>query len=280
MKIKITADSSCDLSEDLLSRHNISMLPLYIMKGNSDFKDGLEIKPADIFAHVAAGGALCSTSAINEEDYVRYFNEYRKEYDAIVHLNIGSGFSSCHQNALAAAKKVDGVYVIDSENLSAGTGYLAVKAAKLAESGMTPENIVKEISALRSKIEVSFVIDNLEYLKKGGRCSSIMAFGANLLSIKPCIEVIRGNMTVGKKYRGSFLKCIVQYIEERLSGRTDLDPEQIFVTHSICPDEAVSAAKAAVRKFGNFKEVFDTDAGCTVSSHCGPNTLGIIFSTK
>ena len=278
MKIKITADSSCDLSEELLQRYQISMLPLYIIKGTSDYKDGIEIKPADIFAHVASGGELCSTSAINVEDYIRYFRQYRKDYDYVIHLNLGSGFSSCYRNACAAAEEVDHVYIIDSENLSSGTGYLAVKAAMLAQSGMTPEAIVEEICRLRKKVEVSFVIDKLDYLKKGGRCSSVMAFGANLLNIKPCIEVVDGAMTVVKKYRGSFRKCVLQYIRERLEGRNDLVPELMFITHSACPKELITAVWNESDNYARFDSRYITEAGCTISSHCGPNTLGIIFA--
>ena len=278
MKIKITADSSCDLSEELLQRYQISMLPLYIIKGTSDYKDGLEIKPADIFAHVATGGELCSTSAINVQDYIRYFRKYREDFDYVIHLNIGSGFSSCYRNACAAAEEVDQVYIIDSENLTTGTGYLAIQAALLAESGVTPNEIVEEICRLRGKIEVSFVIDKLDYLKKGGRCSSVTAFGANLLNIKPCIEVVHGAMTVGKKYRGPFQKCVLQYIKDRLEGRTDLKPDLMLITHAACPKELVKAVQDTADQYARFRSRYVTEAGCTVSSHCGPNTLGIIFA--
>ena len=281
MKIKITADSTCDLSPELVKKYDIEITPLYIIKEGQAYKDMKEIVPKDIFDHVKAGGAITSTSAVNVDDYIGYFKPFAEEYDAVIHLDISADFSSCYQNACIAAKEYGNVYVVDTRNLSTGSGLLVLEAAELAAQGETPENIVKALNDLTSKVEASFVIDKLDYLRKGGRCSALAALGANLLSLRPCIEVKGGKMGVGKKYRGTFEKCIMQYVKERLEGRTDLNTKRIFITHP--PFEyhgLVDAVRKEIGKYAKFDEVLETNAGCTVSSHCGPGTLGILFIRK
>ena len=281
MKIKITADSTCDLSPELVSKYDIEILPLYIIKDGSAYKDTKEISPQDIFDHVSKGGAITSTSAVNVDDYIGYFKTFSEEYDAVIHLDISADFSSCYQNACIAAKEYDNVYVVDTRNLSTGSGLLVLEAAELAEKGESAENIAKALTDLTSKVEASFVIDKLDYLRKGGRCSALAALGANLLSLRPCIEVKEGKMGVGKKYRGVFQKCIMQYVKERLEGRTDINTKRIFITHP--PFEypgLVDAVRQEIGKYIQFDEILETNAGCTVSSHCGPGTLGILFMRK
>ena len=216
MRVKIISDSTCDLSPALLERYDIAVTPLCVIKDGKDFHDGVDITPADIFAHVDGGGDLCSTSAVSQYEYGEMFARYANEYDAVVQITIGANFSCCYQNACAAAQEYENVFVVDSENLSTGQGLLVVAAAKLAEQGLSGAEIAERVRALAPKVEASFLIERLDYMRKGGRCSAVAALGANLLHLKPCIEVRNGKMAVCKKYRGSFEKCIRQYVKERL----------------------------------------------------------------
>ena len=255
MNIKITADSTCDLSEELVKKYDIEILPLYIVKDGKSYKDGVEITPSDIFEHVKAGGALTSTAAVNVADYIDAFTPLSKEYDAVIHVDISADFSSCYQNACIAAENFDNVYIIDSRNLSTGSGLVVLRAAEMAQAGESPEDIVKAMNALTSKVEASFVIEKLDFLRKGGRCSALAALGANLLSLRPCIEVKDGKMSVGKKYRGKYAACIEKYITERLSGRDDIDYKRIFITHSPSDKEIIDIAHKTVKKLGKFEEI-------------------------
>lgn len=280
MKIKISSDSTCDLSKEYVEAHNVGILPLVVVKDGESFRDGVDITPEVIFAHVNGGGALCSTSAANVNDYMELFEEYKKEYDAVIHINIGSGFSSSHQNARLAAEDFENVYVVDSMNLSTGHGLVVVEAVKMAEAGMEPEKIYEALNDLAPRVEASFVLDRLDYMVKGGRCSAVAALGASLLQLKPCIEVVDGKMGVCKKYRGSYEKALGNYVKDRLKDREDIEMERIFVTHTETPQEVVESVKATVKEYKNFEIMEETVAGCTVSCHCGPNTLGVLFIRK
>ena len=280
MNIKIISDSTCDLSRDLLAQKDISLFPLVVVKDNVSYKDGVDIFPADIFAHVAAGGALCSTSAGNVGDYADMFAAYAREYDAVIHISLGSGFSSTHQNACLAASEFDNVYCVDSMNLSTGQGFIVLKAKAMAEAGMEAKQIVEELNKLTPKVEASFLVDKLDYLAKGGRCSSVAALGANLLNLKPCIEVKNGKMCVVKKYRGNYAKCLANYVKDRLSNREDIDRDTLFVTYTTVSDDCRKAVFDAVHSCEPFETLYETTAGCTVSCHCGPSTLGVLFMKK
>ena len=280
MKIKILSDSTCDLSAQLLEQYQITLAPLTVVKGDEQFKDGVTITPADIFAHVAAGGALCSTAAVSIGEYVELFETYAHDYDGVIHINIGSGFSACHQNATLAAQEFDNVRCVDSMNLSTGQGLVVLKACRLVQEGLDLDSIVNILQEYVHKVEASFVVDKLDYLVKGGRCSSAAALGANLLNLKPCIEVRDGKMTVVKKYRGNYAKCLASYVKERLSGREDLDAENLFVTHTVVSEECRIAVQAALTEYDCFANTYNTTAGCTISCHCGPGTLGILFVRK
>ena len=280
MRVKIISDSTCDLSPELLERYDIAITPLCVIKDGKEFHDGVDITPADIFTHVDGGGELCSTAAVSQFEYTQMFTRYAKEYDEVVQINIGSNFSCCYQNACLAAQEFDNVFVVDSGNLSTGQGLLVVAAAKFAQQGVSGIEIAERVRALVPKVETSFLIDRLDYMRKGGRCSTVAALGANLLKLKPCIEVREGKMSVCKKYRGSFEKCIRQYVKERLDGRDDIAPELAFITHAAADANVVAAAKEEAAQYGSFETVEETQAGCTVSCHCGPNTLGILFVRK
>lgn len=280
MNIKIISDSTCDLSPEQLKANNITLARLTVIKGDEQFTDGNTIVPADIFAHVAAGGALCSTSAYSVGDYQELFGQYADKYDGIIHINIGSGFSSCHQNACIAAEDFPNVRVIDSMNLSTGQGHVVLEACRLAKSCGSLDEIVEKLNAFAPKVEASFLLDRLDYMVKGGRCSSVVALGANLLNLKPCIEVKDGKMVVVKKYRGKYEKCLANYVKDRLADREDIDRGELFLTYTPVSDECLTAVKDTIDAYGNFETVYETTAGCTVSCHCGPGTLGVLFVRK
>ena len=206
MRYKITADSTCDLGRDLIERYDIGILPLYVQLGDKTYRDGIDIQPDDIYAHVAAGGGLATTAAVNLADYVRAFTELSDRYDFVIHVNISSDFSCSHQNAKLAAADLPNVYVVDSRNLSTGHGHIVLEAARMAAEGMGPEEIVRQLEALTARVDASFILEQLEYMKKGGRCSAVALLGANLLKLRPCIEVKDGKMGIAKKYRGTFAK--------------------------------------------------------------------------
>ena len=279
MNIKITADSTCDLSPELCEKYGVTMLPLYIVKDGKSYKDMVEITPTDIFNHVATGGAITSTAAINVDDYINYFKPLSDSSDGVIHIDISAEFSSCHQNARIAAQDFDNVYVVDSRNLSTGSGLVVLKAAEYIEAGLSAKEVADKLNQLVAKVEASFVINKLDYLRKGGRCSALAALGANLLSLKPCIEVKDGKMSVSKKYRGNFDACIEKYVTERIEGREDIDKSRIFITHTGCDRGIVESVRKKLTGYG-FEEILETIAGCTVSSHCGPNTLGVLFIRK
>lgn len=280
MKIKFTSDSTCDLSQEQIERYDITILPLAVSMGGKDYRDGVDIKPADIYAHVDGGGDLPKTAANNAAQYQECWAQYAEAYDAVIHLNISAEFSSCYQNACLAAQEFDNVHVVDSRNLSTGHGLLVLKGIELAEQGMAAADIAQALREAVDKVDASFILDQLEYLAKGGRCSSVVALGANLLKLKPCIDVKSGKMGVGKKYRGAYDKCLKQYVADRLQGRTDLDLSRVFVTHSGIDEDLVQIAVDTVKALQPFRELTVTTAGCTVSSHCGPGTLGVLFMTK
>lgn len=281
MKIKILSDSTCDLPKELIEKYDIGIFPLTIVKNGEFFRDNETITPADIFSHVAAGGDLCSTAAGNVSEYQELFARYANDYDGILHVNIGSGFSSSYQNASLAAMEFDNVVVIDSQNLSTGQAHIVIKAAQLAAECSSLEELKEKLDSYVPKVEASFVLDQLKYMVKGGRCSSVVALGANLLNLKPCIEVRGGKMSVVKKYRGSYTKCLVNYVKDRLAGREDIEKEILFLTYTPVSGEAQEAVKNAIAEHGSyFENVYESTAGCTVSCHCGPGTLGVLFVRK
>ena len=280
MNIKVLSDSTCDLSQEILDKYDISLVRLVVVKDGKAYTEGLEITPQDIFDHVAAGGSLCSTAAVNVGDYEEAFAKYAPHYDGIVHINLGSGFSSCHQNACLAAEEFDNVICVDSANLSTGQGLVVLKACELAKTCKNLEQLKADLIEYTKKVEASFLLDRLEYMVKGGRCSAAAALGANLLGLKPCIEVKDGKMTVVKKYRGNYAKSLAMYVKERIANRDDVDRTTLFVTHTPVSDECLNAVAEAVKQSPAFETTYWTAAGGTVSCHCGPGTLGVLFVRK
>ena len=280
MNIKIMSDSTCDLSPELLEKYDITLVPLSVIKDGKAFSDGINITPAEIYAHVAAGGGLCSTAAVNVGEYQEWFQKFSGSYDGIVHINISAEFSSSYQNACLAAEDFDNVRVVDSRNLSTGQGLVVLKACELAQQCQSLDELQSQLQEFTSHVEASFLLDRLEYMVKGGRCSSAAALGANLLNLKPCIEVKNGKMAVVKKYRGNYAKCLTAYVKDRLSNREDLDRGTLFVTRTPVSDDCLEAVKNAVSEQADFENIYWTEAGCTISCHCGPGTLGVLFVRK
>ena len=280
MKIKIISDSTCDLPKELLEKHDISIVPLTVIKEDEAFSDGVTITTDEIFAHVAAGGNLCSTAAVNVLDYQEKFAEFADQYDAVIHINISSELSSSYQNAALAASEFDNVVAIDSRNLSTGQGLVVMKACELAETATSLDEIKAKLIDYTAKVESSFLIDRLDYMVKGGRCSMVAALGANLLGLKPCIEVKDGKLSVVKKYRGNYAKSLASYVKDRLANRDDLDRKHLFVTHTPVSEECKSAVAEAVKEYADFENIYWATAGCTISCHCGPGTLGVLFAKK
>ena len=279
-KIIISSDSTADLSPELIERYGISIIPLGITLGTNLYKDGVDIDAEKIYEHHAKTGELPKTNATNVGELEDYFTELTKDGAAVVHFTISSNMSSTYNNAVMASESFPNVYVVDSKNLSTGGGLLVLAACDMAANGLDAKTIAEKVSELVPNVEASFVIDSLEYLYKGGRCSALSVLGANLLKLKPCIEVKNGSMGVGKKYRGKYPDVLKEYIEERLVNIDDIDTTRVFITHAGCDEALVKELVKIVKDRNIFGEVLVTRAGCTVSSHCGRNTLGILFIRK
>lgn len=279
-KIIITSDSTTDLSPELIERYGIVTLPMGITLGDKTYRDGVDITPDDIYDHQRKYGELPKTAATNVGECGDFFRPLVEKGYSIVHFTISAEMSSTFNNACIAADEFDNVYVVDTRNLSTGGGLLLLAACDMIKAGKSAQEIACECRELASRVDASFVIDSLEYLYKGGRCSALSMMGANLLKLKPCIEVKGGAMGVGKKYRGRYGEVLKQYAEDRLANRDDLVPTRVFVTHAGCEPEVVDSIVELVKSKGIFDEVFVTRAGCTVSSHCGANTLGVLFIRK
>lgn len=278
--IKITTDSTCDLPAYLVEQHNISVIPLGIVKGGKLYQDGVNIRRTDIVAHVEAGGEITTSNAVNIADYEDLFRRESARYDAVIHINIGMGFSCCYQNAKLAAEEFPEVYVVDSGNLTVGHGIMALAAAEAAEAGKPVTEILAMLEDMTARMETSFVLDRLDYMKKGGRCSAVTALGANLLKLHPCVDVMDGKMAVTRKYRGSIEKVVGDYVRDRLAGRDDIDTSRAFLVDTCEDDRLASIARQLLREDGRFGEILEAKAGCTIFCHCGPGTLGLIFLRK
>lgn len=280
MKVKITADSTCDLSPELIERYGITIVPLTVTADGKSYLDGIEINPEAMLEITEATGGVASTAAVNMQQYTDVFAPILQEYDAIVHFTISSDMSACYQNACITASELGNVYVVDSRNLSTGIGHLVLDACILAEQGMAAEDIKAEMDERRMKLDVSFVLTTLEYLRRGGRCTTLAALGANMLKLHPCINVVDGKMGVGKKYRGDMKHCLVQYVKDKLSDADSVDTRRVFITDSGFDEETRQLVEKTVLECVPFAEVYHTRAGCTISCHCGPGCLGILFYRK
>lgn len=279
-EIIITCDSTADLPLELRQKYNINVIPLGVTLGATTYLDGVNITPDEIYAHHDKTGELPKTTAANVGDFIDFFTPFVEAGKTVIHFPISSEMSSTYNNALLASADFENVHIIDSKNLSSGIGLVVVAAAEMAQNGASAEEIIAKAEELVKCSDASFVIDNLEYLHKGGRCSAVAMLGANLLKLKPCIDVTNGKMDVSKKYRGKYGEVLKQYVSERLSDLDAIDNTRIFVTHAGCADEVVNAVYEQVKEIGFFKEIVVNRAGCTISSHCGADTLGILFIRK
>ena len=276
MKIHFSADSTCDVSPEFLARYPVEILPLAVELEGKFYRDGVDLTPDTIISRVNAGAALPKTSAINVEEYREAFTRALETSDAVIHFNISSDFSSCYQNAFIAAEGLN-VWCIDSRNLSTGITMLLAEGFDRAEAGMEPGQIAQELRQRADKVDVSFIVDRLDYLYKGGRCSALAMLGANVLHIRPCIEVKDGKMGVCRKYRGSYERCLKQYIADRMRTKDDVKPRRVFLTHTGVAAQAVQAVREMVLQEVPFAKVYEVRAGCSITSHCGENTFGIIM---
>lgn len=278
--IIISCDSTADLTLELREKYDVKVIPLGVTLGDTTYQDGINITPDEIYAHHAKTGELPKTTAANVGDFIDYFTPLAETGKTVIHFTLSSEMSSTYNNGLIAAADFDNVHIVNGFNLSTGIGLVVLAAAEMAQNGASAEEIIAKSEELVKCVDASFVIDNLEYLHKGGRCSAVAMLGANLLKLKPCIDVTNGKMDVSKKYRGKYGEVLKQYVSERLSDLSDIDDNRIFVTHAGCPDEIVNAVVAQVKEYGYFKEVIPSRAGCTISAHCGANTLGILYIRK
>ncbi len=278
MAVKIISDSTCDLSADLLEKYGIAITPMTVTLGEHSGYDGVDITPNDIYDYAEKTGKLPKTSSVNVSDYEKVFRIWRDQGYEIVHFNISSILSASGQNARIAAEEIGSVYPVDSKNLSTGQGLVVLHAAEMAMCNASAEEIVKACEDMIPRVEASFVAESTDYLRKGGRCSALAALGANLLHIKPCIEVIDGRMKPGKKYRGKPEHVIRSYVEDRLKDRHDIDMHRIFITHTRINAQIVEDVRALIQYYcPKIEEILETTAGATITTHCGPETLGILF---
>ncbi len=278
--IKICADSTCDLPKDLLEKYNIDVFALPVNLGDKPCLDGVDVHPDDLYEYYRRTGKLTTTSAPSPTMCEDWYRPYVEQGYAVIHFSISSEMTVTHANHKAGAAAFEDVYPVDSRSLSSGMGMLAIRAAKMVQEGKSVEEILAAVNELRDHIEVSFVLDQLEYMWKGGRCSGVAALGANVLKLKPCIEVRDAKMGVTKKYRGNLASVHMQFLEDKLKGRSDLDLDTIFITHSRIDPSYIEAVSNKIRELQPFANIIPTDASCSVCNHCGPNTLGIIYMTK
>ena len=281
-KIILSADSTCDLDEDLKNRYHVNYFPLHIILNGKEYTDNVDITPEEIYREYYNHKVLPKTAAVNVEEYISHFRPWVEAGYEVIHINLGHALSSVYQNCCLAAEELGHVHVVDSCNLSTGTGLLVVRAGKMIGQGMSAEKIAEELRGRTEKCHASFILDTLTFLRAGGRCSSVAALGANVLKLKPCIQVDNrdGSMAVGKKYRGALDRVLQKYVRDELGKYPDIDRDLLFITHSGIPQEYIELVKKTVEETMKFREIHVTKASCTISCHCGPNTLGILFETK
>lgn len=276
MSFKITCESAADLSVEMYKKNKIGVLPFRITLGENEFRDGEDVTNEDLFKYFEKTKSLPKTSALNSADYEEFFKEQNTEDEGLIHICLSSQVSSTYNNAVKASKAFKNVYVIDSLSLSSGMGLQVMFACKLRDAGVPIQEAVEIINNRRDKVSISFVVDTLKFLHKGGRCSALALLGSNILGIKPSIKVDNGKMMVGNKYMGKIHKCLEKYILDTLKD-SNIDSELCFITYSSATPEMIDTTKKGLEANAKFKKVVETTAGCTVTTHCGPNTLGIIF---
>lgn len=281
-KIILSADSICDLNQELMKTYDVNTSPYTIIIGENIYKDNIDISPADIYRAYSENKILPKTTSINVGEYYNYFKPWVEDGYEVIHITLASVLTSSYNNCTIAAKELSGVHTLDSQNLSVGTGLLVIKAAELIKEGLSAKEIMVELDKHREKIHMSFILNTLDFLHAGGRCSKVASLGSNVLKIKPVIKVdnASGVMSLGNKYRGNLDKSIKRYIKDKLSSFDEINDSRVFIVHSGIDEAYIELAKDTIAEMMDFKEVHITRASSTISSHCGPNTLGIAFETK
>lgn len=281
--IAITTDSTCDLPQRLIDENDITVVPLTVLLGDTVYRDGVDIKPDDVYSFVEKTGKLPKTSAVTPAEYFEVFKQLTDEGKKVVHIGFSSGLSSSFQNACVAASELDNVFCVDSKTLCTAQGLLVLKACDYRAKGMDAKKIADRVTKLVPKVSATFVLDGLEYLHKGGRCSSVARFGANVLGIKPSIAVDNqtGELEVSKKYRGKIELVYKQYIADRMNEIKRIQPDRVVIAESggVSP-QTIAFAKGVIEGKDKFNQVIVADAGCTISSHCGPKTFAIFYIKK
>lgn len=281
-RIILSADSTCDLGDELKKKYKVNYFPFHILLDGIDYLDNVDITPEEIYQIYYEKKVLPKTAAINMSEYMEYFEKWIKDGYEVIHICLGSALSCAYQNCMLAAEELGRVHVINSCNLSTGMGLLVVEAGEMIQKGMCADAIQQELETLVSRCHASFILDKLEFMHAGGRCSAAMAIGANLMNIRPCIEVNNadGSMQVGKKYRGRLESVLKKYIKDKIGQYSDIKKDLLFITHSGMEEHYIKMVEEEIGKLITVKNIVVTKASCTISSHCGPNTLGILFETQ
>jgi DegV family protein with EDD domain len=281
-KVKLFADSTCDLSPELIKRHDIYIIPMYVTLGDESRKDGVEVTVEEVFAYTDKTKQTPKTAAVSIIDFLDSFRPFIEAGQDIIYVGISAKFSSSVPNAMVAMLDFpEGrIEVVDSMNLSSGIGLMLLQAGWLVEQGLSAAQIADLLREATPKVHASFVLDTLLFLYRGGRCSAVQAFGANALSLKPSIVVADGAMRPDKKYRGSIVRCAEKYAADILSGADNADRRHVFITYSPSQQEIIDTVRSMVVASGMFDEVHLTKAGCVIASHCGPNTIGVLYMDK
>lgn len=281
-KVIISTDSPADVPPEIREKYDIRIAPLHIIMGAESFEDGVNVTTDDLFAFYEKTGILPRTSAVSVGEYEDFFRALTADASSVVHISFTSGLSSTHQNAVVAAEKFASVYVVDSKSLTTGITLLCIKAAEMAEAGVDAKTIAHEMEYKREKVVTTFILDKLEFLHKGGRCSGLTALGANVLGIKPSIVMRDGILVVGKKYRGRIENCQMQYVRDLLEQyQGQIDTDRVFLSHTAgVGDEQLKALQKEVRKTLKCKEYIVSTVGCTITTHCGEKTFTLEFMLK
>ena len=283
-KVIITADITCDLNKPLEDRYQVVMMPLHIVIGGKSYEDWVNITPEELYEIFYQTKELPHTTAVSVGEYIEFFKPFIEDGCDIVHISLGSKLSVTHQSSKLAAAEFPGrVFSVDSNNLSTGSGLLVIKAAEMRDAGLSAEEIAAKLADMVTRSHASFVLERLDFMRAGGRCSTVEMLGANMLGLRPSIEVQNDNggaMVAGKKYRGNYGKVLIQYMEDTLEKYDNIDTDRVFITHAGANQEYVDGVYKALKAKNLFKEIHITRASCTISSHCGPNTLGVLFMTK
>ena len=279
--VVITVDSTADFSKEIIEKYDIRVSPLHVLLGDNEYRDGVDATPQDIFEYVKKTNVLPKTSACATEEYVEFFTRQLEEAEKVIHFNISAECSSSNANAVEAAKRFGGrVYVVDTRQLSTGQGLLALKACDLLQEGKTVDEVYNTVLSLTDKVQTSFVVDTVDYLYKGGRCTAAAAVVSKILKIHPAIFMDNGKLVVRKKYMGNLKRCIGAYVDDLAVDFPDYDDTRVFITHSHCSDDIVELIKEKVKEKFSFKDIEVTTAGCVVTSHCGQGTLGVLYIKK